>query len=436
MDDGDVIISGQIKFASDPSFRTGARLNANGTRDLNFPEVAYMGGKLTRWNDRIYSANGQTVRRQLLNGQLDPAFIQMNSGLYFLSLQGGDYHVYPDGRILMSGAHELQDSIRGFEGLYNLIWFSNTGYLDTTKTHRAGDGVIYRFAELPNGKFICTGPMTVFDGHQTSNIFRVHPDGALDTTFHTGVNWGQAFGYLPLDDGRCYVGGLFKISGNSDTLQLVRFMPDGSLDPTFNMPDFDLGVLTGFGGTIGRLYPLSGGRVLVTGGFQFVDGIPHRGICIVDSTGQLETSLVDHGCGPYVYQTFTYGSLEGAVMLPDNMMYVYGAYHGYNDGTLDDPDQRFVTRLYGPDFGMGVEEGSHDRAMQLYPNPSSGRITISMEQLPRDAAVVVRDAMGREVLRRRMSDHYTTLVLERSGVYMLEIHDARGRIASERVVVE
>jgi hypothetical protein len=46
--------------------------------------------------------------------------------------------VYPDGSILMSGLHSLYDTARGFVGLYNLIWFTNTGHLDTTKTHRTG----------------------------------------------------------------------------------------------------------------------------------------------------------------------------------------------------------------------------------------------------------------------------------------------------------
>jgi hypothetical protein len=49
----------------------------------------------------------------------------MNDGPYFASLQGGDYHVFPDGRVLMSGSHQLSDTIRGFVG-YEPIWFTNT----------------------------------------------------------------------------------------------------------------------------------------------------------------------------------------------------------------------------------------------------------------------------------------------------------------------
>ncbi|MBK8499293.1 MAG: hypothetical protein IPL52_10850 [Flavobacteriales bacterium] len=66
----------------------------------------------------------------------------MNTGPYFLSLQPADYHVFPDGRVLISGTHTLNDPVRGFVGSYELIWFSNEGYLDTTRTHRNANGVI------------------------------------------------------------------------------------------------------------------------------------------------------------------------------------------------------------------------------------------------------------------------------------------------------
>ena len=50
--------------------------------------------------------------------------------------------MYPDGRVLVCGLHELSDSIRGYVGFYDLIWFSNQGYLDTTAHHRQGNGIM------------------------------------------------------------------------------------------------------------------------------------------------------------------------------------------------------------------------------------------------------------------------------------------------------
>lgn len=168
LDDGTILLSGQIRYpdVQTLTFRGSDKIDGNGARVTSFPAFPQStgGGKLKRWGEKIYVGVGQIVRRLNGDGLVDPSFIQMNNGPYFLSLQGGDYHVYPDGRILMSGAHELDDPVRGFVGLYNLIWFTNTGHLDTTRTHRKGDGVIYEIEETPDGKFLCTGTCTVYEG--------------------------------------------------------------------------------------------------------------------------------------------------------------------------------------------------------------------------------------------------------------------------------
>ncbi|MEO8590118.1 MAG: T9SS type A sorting domain-containing protein [Flavobacteriales bacterium] len=438
--DGTVIISGRMKFPGDMSFRSGALLNLDGTRNLSFADVAYMGGKLTRWNDRVYAGNGPGMRRQFLNGTLDLSFDMVNAP-YFSALQGGDYLVYPDGRVLMSGAHTLSDTVRGFEGLYNLIWFSNQGYLDTTRTHRKGNGAVYAFKELGNGQFICSGTCTQFDGHPCDKIFKVNADGALDTIYHTGVNWGEADDYLPLEDGRIYFAGNFRRAvAPEDTLKLARFLADGSLDPSFASPHFTLGVLPGglYGMSLSRLHDRGQGRIIAMGNFQYVNGLPRRGICMIDSTGAVMDVFDDCGVGPYVYQNSTYGWLNGIMPDADSThYYIWGAYNGYDDGTTNDLLQRFVTRLHGGDISTAAHTHAVPEApMSVYPNPTSGACTVALEALPRNATLVVRDALGREVQRNNVTDHYTTLTMAHSGVYSVEVWDARGRMATERLVVE
>ena len=447
LEDGDVIISGQIKFAGDQNFRSGARLNGDGTRDTNFPDVAFMGGKLTLWQDKIYSQNGQIVRRHLLTGWLDTTFPLLNSSPYFLSLQGGDYHVYPDGSLLVSGAHSVNHPDSGWSGLYNLIWFTNTGRLDSTRAPRKGNGVIYRIQELPDGKFMCTGPMTEFEGQPTSYIFRVHADGSLDTTFQTGTFWGQAYAYLPLDDGRCYVGGTFKRSDTADTLQLVRLLPSGALDPTFNNHlRFGIAppITWQFGiGVVSSITRLDEGRLIVTGTFRDVDGAQRGSIALVDTTGQLlDVHFNSPGCGPHTYQGFTDAAIQDILFTDDGMAYIWGDYHGYNDGTTNDPLQRFVTRLYGPDFSTGVEARAEDAgSVRVYPNPASSQVVVELPTLhARNAELVLKDAMGRTVLHRNISGQQGQVVLAveslAEGLYLLEVLGDGARVYSGKLVVE
>ena len=152
---GELLLSGTMRFPGDMSDRLLAKVDQTGDRVLSFP-FTYGGGKITPWADRFFVSVGQTIRRVHASGALDLSYHHMNSVPYVQSNTGGDYHVFPDGRVLVSGSHTLSDTQRGFVGSYELIWFTNTGYLDTTRIHRNANGPIYAFKELPDGKFICT----------------------------------------------------------------------------------------------------------------------------------------------------------------------------------------------------------------------------------------------------------------------------------------
>lgn len=291
--------------------------------------------------------------------------------------------------------------------------------------------------------------MSQFEGQPTSAIFRVHADGRLDTTFYTGVNWGQAACFLPLEDGRCYAGGLFRIDGISDTLNLVRFMPDGSLDPSFihyhafNAPP---PITTMFArGVVSGITPLDAGRLVVTGTFRNVDGIPRGSICLIDTAGQL---LDDHfsagGCGPHTYQGFTDAAIQD-IIITDTVCYIWGDYHGYSDGTTNDPLQRFVTRLYGPDFSTRVVENVEavPATLKILPNPAWSNMAIMLDGATADfkGTLAVRDLTGRLLATHPVGGPGTRWVMDvgsiPSGTYLITLVDAYGtQLTSERLVVQ
>ncbi|MEZ4756947.1 MAG: hypothetical protein R2817_08980 [Flavobacteriales bacterium] len=112
LDDGSLLASGKMKFGNDLNFKNMMRFLPNGDRDFDFATNGIGGGTIRRWGDRLYVEVGQAVRRLYLDGEIDYDFIAMSTQTLFSSLQGGDYHVYPDGSILMSGAHSLYDTAR------------------------------------------------------------------------------------------------------------------------------------------------------------------------------------------------------------------------------------------------------------------------------------------------------------------------------------
>ncbi|MCB0765243.1 MAG: delta-60 repeat domain-containing protein, partial [Flavobacteriales bacterium] len=256
----------------------------------------------------------------------------------FAGLQGGDYHVFPDGRVLMSGAHTLNDPVRGFVGLYNLIWFTNTGYLDTTRVHRTSNGVIYNFKEQPDGRFLCSGTMTTYDGQPVGKVFRIDAAGALDPTFNAPLPWGQAYAYHTLADGRIMLGGYFKPEGTTDTLCTLRLMPDGTVDPSFHpvrgAATFATGSPVPY---VLDIEPLADGRCVIVGRFDQLEGEVRGGIALLDEHGDLlEDAFTGEGCGLYIYQSpsidIPYKAITGITPAPDGSYYIHGGYHGYDDG--------------------------------------------------------------------------------------------------------
>jgi hypothetical protein len=146
--------------------------------------------------------------------------------------------------------------------------------------------------------------------------------------------------------------------------------------------------------------------------------------------------FVGAACGPYEGgPNFAGYVLTGIVRAPDGSYYIHGVYLGYSDGTTNDPTQRFVSRLYGLD--VGVREHAQAR-MGVYPNPASSHMTVELEEMPTQGLLLLRDALGREVLQQRVAGYQNTVPLHGlgSGVYLVELREGGERRAAQRVVVQ
>jgi len=357
--------------------------------------------------------------------------------------QGGDYHVYPDGSVLASGGIDLNDPVRGYVGYYRLVWFTNTGWLDTTRTHRQANGNILAFSALhpqgPHaGRFVCTVQGPEYDGQEVAPVFRIFDNGDLDTTFQAPLQgWGYSAAFVPLEDGRLMVGGYRRIVGSPDTICVMRFMPDGSLDPTFFMARFEDDHEIRQPG-VGDFELLEDGRMIVTGNFDRVDGYSRRGIVMLHWDGTVDTTVFDEaGCEPYDFgfgEITSYRAITGIHQGPDGMYYVRGSYHGYDDGTQFHPDQRFITRLYGLDVSVPEQERVR---FTLAPNPASGSARLQLQEVPTLARLLVRDALGRAVLVLPVRSTETSLPLDglAAGVHVVELWSGARRLGQERLVV-
>lgn len=451
MPNGQLLFSGQMEFPGESNVWPLARINPDGSRDLSFP-FTYGGAKLTPWQDRFYVGAG-TVRRLMPNGTIDNSFQNMNFDPYFISGQGGDYHVFPDGRVLLGGYHSIEAEHLNLQGDYNLVWFFNNGRLDTTRTHRSGNAAVFGLKEYPlgtagglGGKFLVHHWGTQYEGQAVSKVFRIHADGSLDESFNAPIPWGYVWAMEVLPDGRAYLGGTFRLVNQTDTIQLIRIMPDGSLDPSFNNAiDFYKDAATvGIDAGVLCVLPIGPGLIAVTGGFNEVAGQPRGSICIMDTVGNVVDHYLDGAaCGAYDFPigmtVYRYQAIDGITRAPGGDYYIWGAYHGYSDGTTNDTLQRMVTRLHGGEIGLGVPQARvQEQAMRIYPNPASTQVTVELDALPPNAQLLLRDALGREVLRRRLMGYATTVALHglAEGAYMVEVQQGGKRLLpAERLMI-
>jgi len=452
---GQLLISGRINYTPSPLANNWStmRLNADGSRDETFPpppQSSGGGGKIVPWQGRFYIKSG-TMLRALSNGLNDPQFDLLNNP-YFVALQLEDFHVYPDGSLVVVGDFAL--SHPQYTGYYNMVWITPSGSIDLSRQPRAGNANIEHINQQPDGRFILSGNCSHWEGIPIARTFRVHPDGTLDTSFNCPFGWGRMFSTTVLPDGRILASGLFKTSFSStDSLHFVRMMPDGSLDPSFNNnmevirqawgPPLWPNLPINWGQfTIIQHLLLADGRIVVYGPHQTIDGHLVRGIGLLDANGYwLEEPFGSAGCGEYAYSggtgtiDYIYDEVTGLLEAPDGYIYIWGAYKGYNDGTNNDPTQAFVTRLYGLD--VGVREQAQWK-VELFPNPSAGQFTIQLDRYYGGEEVEVRDALGRIVMQQRIGGASMVLDLSRQaeGLYTVAVRSKGRAPVVQRIIIQ
>ena len=346
-----------------------------------------------------------------MDGSIDTTFAYYPQGPTGYSYgQFGDYHVFPDGRVLLAGWYFFPAVIGEDSDLYSLLWLDNTGHVDTTRTQRLANGGIWTIKELPEGKFICSSGATIYDGHPVPFIFRIEADGSLDTTFHApSMNLIQANSFYLTPDGKVVVGGFFNIVNAPDTVNLIRLMPDGQLDPSFN-PHTDynasyVGIQQYYYAGVSSIQPLGQDRLIIVGGFDEIDGQERGGIALLDTAGNLlDDYFSGTGCGvavrpPGVNPQLTYKFVTGIRPAPDGSYYILGAYNGFDDGTTNDTLQRFVSRLYGLNVGIADREQFKPSPLAITPNPTKGNTTITVEAPLLNAQLTLYDASGRVALQ-------------------------------------
>lgn len=409
--DGRVLVGGNfISYDGQPRYSI-ARLNVDGSLDTSFGPTGVFDGAIysiaIQSNGAVvvggdFNSIGSTrrlfVARLKANGQIDETF---DPG-YWLQTTFNGMAIYavaiqPDGRILAGGS---------LLGGGSCVRFSARGAHDTSFAPDFGTLIkaVHAIVVQPDGKILAGG---AFRG-PGPRITRLNVDGSTDTTFNAGkgLDYNANFYYLSSlalqPDGKIVAGGYFDAFNETTADGLIRLNADGSVDSSFattaptnalvsgvallpggriavsrsfnphdsfwraaypplarlsgtGATEFDYGVTTRIQGIVNSASMLPGGKVVLGGYFDHVNGVAARNLARLNGDGSVDTTFTPAGADFY--------EVTKIAPLADGRMVVAGRWSFANvmgrlrilqpDGTMD---SSFGDRDLSP--GRGAVAGS------------------------------------------------------------------------------
>ncbi|MDN4165643.1 immunoglobulin domain-containing protein [Cytophagales bacterium LB-30] len=295
LNDGKMIMVGNTVTSANGTIYMG-KLNANGTVDTSFPRYIPSGNFNLITTDQFTSTvmiSGTFTDLQIGNGPLVArpryALISTADGTLFSTNGGFDGTVnaiYKDaqGRVLCVGA------FTSFQGnnAPGIVRLNANFQLDATfnasGTGLSGDA--FCITEQPDGKYIIGGNLTAYDGNAVNRLARINTNGSFDNTFAPSA-FDNSILSLAVAGDKIVAGGSFTTYGGASAIRLVSLNSDGSLNTSFSIG-------SGFNNNVQALLSLGEGKVLVGGDFTTVKGGNRRNPVPLNAYGNL---TLNNGAG-------------------------------------------------------------------------------------------------------------------------------------------
>jgi len=229
-----------VSGAFSAPFNRIGRLRSDGTPDSTF----FLG---TGPNGAVYSAASQPDGKVIIGGDFTTvngltryrvARVD-NDGTLDLNFQppvvvtGAVFSVAvaPDGKVLIAGDFTLVNGTNR----NRIARLNQDGSLDIGFDPGAGaNAIVYAVAAQPDGKALIGGDFTTYNRTNRNRIARLNLDGSLDTSFEPGLGPNNTvFALAPLHDGKVLIGGSFSSVSGLPRLGIARLAGDDPIDVTF-----------------------------------------------------------------------------------------------------------------------------------------------------------------------------------------------------------
>ena len=205
----------------------------------------------------------------------------------------------PDGKFLLGGFFTTYTSNFSTYSRNRIARINADGSLDTTFNPGTGVGGFIQprvdnLLSLQSGKILATGGIFTYDDNPVSEFLRINADGSYDPSFVPPQNAFGINAFRELSDQKLLIAGSFANLDGMGINSLARLNPNGSLDLTFNQGQSVIGnCLNPFGfpepcAEINDLHVYPNGQILVAGSFQEFNGENRVGLARLNMDGSLD----------------------------------------------------------------------------------------------------------------------------------------------------
>jgi uncharacterized delta-60 repeat protein len=241
--DGKIMIGGAFTTVSGVSRNNIARMNANGTLDTTFVVGTGFGGpaitiqSINKNSSGDYFVGGQftsysgVARNNIIklksNGSVDNTF-SVGAGTSSLVQS---ILVQPDDKVIVTGWFVSYSSTTA----NRIVRLNTNGTIDNTFNSGTGfNNDVWHSITQPDGKIVCVGSFSSYNGTPVSRMVRLNSGGTIDTSF-TSLGFNDLITDVAIDvDGNYIVAGRFTTYNGITQNRIVKLNPDGTLFAGWN----------------------------------------------------------------------------------------------------------------------------------------------------------------------------------------------------------
>jgi uncharacterized delta-60 repeat protein len=174
----------------------------------------------------------------------------------------------------------------------NITLLNNNGSLNGNFSGGGGfNNSVLSIATQTDSKILVGGDFTDYDGNSRNYIIRLNTDGSIDNTFVIGTGFDNNVLTIAIQtDGKILCGGNFTDYDGTPANFIIRLNSDGSVDGTFVYG-------TGFDTfPINTIYVQNDSKILCLGTFTDYNGTPANNVIRLNSDGSVDSTFV-YGTG-------------------------------------------------------------------------------------------------------------------------------------------